>query len=198
MTTLPSIPTSVPDQTVRDPHRDPRTRRFWAVGLVAVFGLFVAGTWTIIGLLSAINAADDFARADVPGTLMVQVTDTGTQYVYYEGDYDTDVPSFDQLDLQATGPSGARVTVDEYGFAMEYDAHGGLLGTAVASFEAVTPGAYSISATTAEPGARLAVGPSVTGRLTMPLIGAGVVLVLSLGAALALAVRASRTKVDLS
>jgi hypothetical protein len=193
VTGLYTTPTSVSSERPEDlTRRAWRGRRLWAAGLVAVIGVIVAGAWTVVGVLSAMNTSDDFARADIPGTVTAQVADTGRQYVYYEGDHKAPVPSFDQLRLQVSGPARAAVEVKPYGFHMQYDAHGGLLGTAVATFDASTPGAYAITSTATDAGARLAVGDSVAGHLTIPLVGSGVVLVLAAGAALALMVSASR------
>jgi hypothetical protein len=195
VTSLYTTPIASSQSSEDEARRTWRRRRFWAAGLVAVIGVIVAVSWTIAGVVSAMHASDDFARANIPGTVNAQVADIGSQYVYYEGDYGARLPSFDQLRLQVSGPAGAAVEVKPYGFQMQYDAHSGLLGTAVATFDASTPGTYSITSTAAEPGARLAVGDSVAGHLTTPLVGSGVVLVLAAGAALALMVRASRPPV---
>jgi hypothetical protein len=193
VTGLYTTPTSTSsERSEHAAHRSWRRRRLWAAGLVAVIGVIVAGAWTVVGVLSAMHASDDFARADIPGTVSAQVADTGRQYLYYEGDHRTPVPSFHQLGLRVSGPARAAVEVKPYGFHMQYDAHGGLLGTAVATFDVSTPGVYAITSTAAEPGARLAVGDSVAGLLTIPLVGSGVVLVVAAGAAATLMVRASR------
>ena len=112
----------------------------------------------------------------VKGTVL-KVTDTGTQWQYHERPDDTPVASLDQLGVRITGPAGDIVTPKPTDLDMEYDARGGDLGTAVATFDATAPGAYTVTATTTPAaGTSFAVGPSVADPLRTPLIGAAVVL----------------------
>jgi hypothetical protein len=179
-------PSRVPDREVVRR----RTRRVWAAGLVAVLGLLAAGAWAIGGVVAAMDAPDDFARAAVPGEVTVEVTGTGTQYIYYEGAADAPVPTLQDLDLRVTGPRG-DVPVEDYGFEMEYDAYDGFVGTAVATFEADVEGVYTVAGTTNEPGAALAVGGNPAAGLVLSLVGSAAVVVLTAAVAVGLVISAS-------
>ena len=64
--------------------RGRHTGRYIAAATVFVHGLVAAGAWAVFGVVVAWQAPDDFARTTVPGTVTVQITDTGTQWLYYE------------------------------------------------------------------------------------------------------------------
>lgn len=183
MTTQPVVashPGSVP----------PAPRRgvpfFIAAALIFVAALVAGAIWSVLGLLSAWNAPDDFARTDLPGTVQVSVSDTGTQYLYYERTDGTAVPSLDELGVTVTGPDSESVTVRTTDFTMEYDADPGDLGTAFARFDATRTGTYTVSATADEPGATLAVGESVANPLVVPLVGSAALVGVGLLAAVVL------------
>jgi hypothetical protein len=91
-------------------------------------------------------------------------------------------------------PDGAPVTVSGYGSELTYHV-GEYTGRAVATFSAASPGDYRVLIEgDAPPEATLAVGESFGGSLGA-LIGAGVLLFVTLGAAVALvAITASRRR----
>ncbi len=170
-----SIRPSAPPTTAPAPHRP--TRWYIAAATIFVLGLLAAGVWAASGVVNAWRAPDNFARSAVPGTVTVQVTDTGTQWVYYEHTDGATVASLDQLGIRITTPAGEAVTPQGTSLNMEYDAKAGHLGTAIGTFDAATPGTYTVNAeSTPAPGTALAVGPSVAQPLKTPLLGAAAIL----------------------
>ena len=97
--------------------------------------------------------------------------------------YAGDTPTWQQLGLTVTGPSGAAVPVVTYRSSTRYDVEPGRGGRAVATFQATTVGPYRVSAArAAEGGATLAVGENITRgmvltRLSAVILGLGTVLV---------------------
>jgi hypothetical protein len=170
-----SIRPPTPPTTAPGPHR--RTRWYIAAATVFVLGLLTAGAWAVSGVVNAWEAPDSFARSTLPGAVTVQVTDTGKQWLYYEHTDGTTVASLDQLGIRITAPAGEVVAPQGTSLTMEYDAKTGDLGTAIGTFNATTPGTYTVTAgTTPAPGTALAVGPSVAQPLKTPLLGAAAVL----------------------
>ncbi len=132
--TVPHVAPSSPPTVSPAPRRH---RRWFFISAAAVFlvSLVAAAAWSVVGLLAAWNAPDDFARTDLPGTVGVTVT----------------------------GPGSEGVAVRSTDLTMEYDAHAGDLGTAIGSFEAPEQGTYVVTGTAGEPGTSLAVGESPGG-----------------------------------
>jgi hypothetical protein len=154
---------------------------FVAAAAVVVLGLLTALGWAVVGVVAAWQAPDGFARTELPGTVAVQVTDTGTQWLYYEHTDGTDVASLDGIGIRIVGPDGQAVSSQKTELAMVYDAKDGALGTAIGTFDATTRGTYTVTAQVAPtPGTALAVGPSVADPLLTPLLGAAAVVGLSM------------------
>lgn len=169
-------------------------RRAWltaAVGVLAL-GLLTAGVWALSGLWDSWKASDDFARMALPGTRTIQVQETGDQHVYIEQARARSVPSLEQLGVQVAGPGGERVAVDPTSITLEYDAPRGDVGTAVGTFDARSPGSYTVRAEAPTPGLTLAVGESVAHSFTSALLGAGAVLAVAALAAVGCFFMASR------
>jgi hypothetical protein len=180
---------------------------------VAVLGLTAALVWGAVGTISALDRVDSYDRTAVPGAVTVSVTDPGTMVVYYESaaefaryadptatgrnatrwnpatdatievGYATNTPTWQQLQLQVTGPDEAVVPVHTYRSIARYDVDPGRLGRAVARFDPTTAGQYRVSAGRAtEAGATLAVGDNFARTIAMTALGAA-----SLGLATVLA-----------
>ena len=111
----------------------------FADGGVFLIGLITAAVWTVSGLWSSWRAPDDFTRTSLPGTLTVQVQDTGSEYLYVEHQHGTPVPTLQELGLEVRGPTATSVHVEPAGLTMEYDAPAGHLGTLVGTLDAATP-----------------------------------------------------------
>jgi hypothetical protein len=96
-------------------------------------------------------------------------------------------PTWQQLGLQVTGPDGRLVPVSTDRSTARYDLSPGQLGRAVARFEAGTAGRYQVAATrAAEAGAILAVGEDFARDIAMTTLGASLLgLVTVLAAVLA-------------
>ena len=188
-------PPTSPTLSAAAPERHRSTRWYLAAGTVFVLGLLAAGAWAVVGVVAAWQAPDGFARSTLPGSATVQVTDAGTQWLYYEHTDGTPVASLDQLGVRITAPDGQSATPQPTSFTMAYDAKAGDVGTAIATFNATTPGTYTVSADTAPaPGTALAVGPSVAQPLRTPLLGAAAVLGLCLVASTGLIITGLRRR----
>jgi hypothetical protein len=107
------------------------------------------------------------------------------------------IPTWQQLGLQVTGPSGATVPVATYRSSARYDLEPGRAGRAVATFQASTAGPYQVSAARAiEAGTTLAVGQDIARGVVLTRLGAvilGLVTVLT-AVPLALATYQARSR----
>jgi hypothetical protein len=100
-----------------------------------------------------------------------------------DANYAASTPTWQQLRLQVTGPDGAVLPVSAYRSAARYGLDPGRLGRAVARFDAATAGQYQVSAASAiEAGATLAVGANFARDIATTTLGA---VVLGLGTVLA-------------
>ena len=194
--------------------KPPSSGGYWVAGILAVLGLTAALVWGTVGTISALDRVDSFDRATVPGAVTVQVTDPGTMVVYYEsaaeftryaGPTETGrpatpynpatTPTWQQLGLTVTGPDGAVMPVGTYRSTARYDMDSGRLGRAVARFEATTAGQYRVSAARAtEAGATLAVGDNFARSIAMTALGAGLLGLVTIAAAVLLAIVTYRAR----
>jgi hypothetical protein len=109
--------------------------------------------------------------------------------------YAASTPTWQQLGLQVTGPDGAAVPVRTYRASARYDVTPGQLGRAVATFQATTVGRYRVSAARAtEAGATLAVGDNFARTIVLTTLGAAVLGLLTVLAAVLLAVVTYRAR----
>jgi hypothetical protein len=161
---------------------------YWAAGLVALMGLVVAVVWGLAGVSGMLGEVEAFARADVPGEGVLTVQEPVDLTVFYEAPgIDQEQAELPPLTLYVFDPDGAPVTVSGYGSELTYHV-GEYTGRAVATFTAARPGDYRVLIEgDAPPGATLAVGESLGGSLGA-LIGAGVLMLVTLGVAVALLV----------
>jgi len=103
--------------------------------------------------------------------------------------YAGDTPTWQQLGLVVTGPGGAAVPVATYRSSARYDLEPGRAGRAVATFQATTAGPYRVSAARAtEAGATLAVGDDIARSLVLTTLGAAILGLATVLAAVQLAV----------
>jgi hypothetical protein len=109
--------------------------------------------------------------------------------------YAANTPTWQQLRLQVTGPDGRLVPVSTYRSTARYDVTPGQLGKAVAKFEAGTAGQYRVAATrAAEARATLAVGDDFARDIAMTTLGASVLGLVTVLAAVVLVVLTYRTR----
>jgi hypothetical protein len=166
-----------------------------AAGLVVLMGLVAAVGWGWAGLSGMLGQVEAFARTDVPGEGVLTVQEPVDLTVFYEAPgIDQEQAELPPLTLYVFDPDGAPVTVSGYGSELTYHV-GEYTGRAVATFSAASPGDYRVLIEgDAPPEATLAVGESFGGSLGA-LIGAGVLLFVTLGVAVALvAITASRRR----
>jgi hypothetical protein len=207
---------SVPPLQAR---KRPSTAGYWVAAIVAVLGLTAALVWGAVGTSNTQDRVNGFDRLAVPGATTVSVTDPGTMVIYHESAaevaryteptatgriatrwdpgtrtivtvrYPGDAPTWQQLGLEVTGPSGAPVPVATYQSSARYDAEPGRAGRAVATFQATTAGPYRVSAARAtEAGATLAVGQDIARSLVLTRLGAVILGLATVLAAVPLAV----------
>jgi hypothetical protein len=192
---------------------------------VAVLGLTAAFLWGAVGINNTQDRVDGFARVAVPGTVTVSVSDPGTMVVYHESAaevaryveptangrpatrwdpgtrtivtvrYPSAAPTWQQLGLSVTGPGGVAVPVATYRSSARYDLEPGRAGRAVATFPAMTPGAYRVVAARAsEAGATLAVGQDLARGLVATTLGAVILGLVTVLTAVPLAVATYRAR----
>ena len=108
-----------------------------------------------------------------------------------------ETPTWQQLGLQVTGPSGGAVPVATYQSSARYNLEPGRAGRAVATFQATTAGPYRVSAARAtEAGATLAVGDDLARSLVLTRLGAVILALVTVLTAvpLALATHQARSR----
>ena len=185
-----------------------------------MLGLTAAFLWGAVGIHTTGDRVDGFARLAVPGATTVSVTDPGTMVVYHESAaevaryatptangrpasrwdpgtrtivtvrYPADAPTWEQLGLQVSGPSGAVLPVATYRSSARYDLEPGRAGRALATFPATTPGPYRVSAA----GATLAVGGDIARGVALTTLGATVLALMTVLVAVPLVVVTYRAR----
>ena len=145
----------------------------WWYGFAAVVGVagLAAGiVLIVVGFAGYVDKVDDFDRTSVPGTLEVEITDTGGYSIYHE--HDTDDIFAPEPDVEVTSPSGASVVLDRYSTNVTYTA-GDHEGEGLFTFDADEAGTYTVDAsggdTFGENG--IAVGPGLGGGLVTAILG---------------------------
>jgi hypothetical protein len=176
---------------VRAPAKRPSMWGFWVAGAVAVLGLVGAAVWALTAAVSSAAGIEDLERTALPGTVTVRVDEPRTLLVYVEGE---PVPTLRQLAPRVTGADGELVPVRRYLLDLRYDSPEvpGTTGTAVAAFDARSPGAYQVESPYLPPtAARLAVGEDVGRTFVQTLVGPAALVAGSLLLAVAMAVVAA-------
>jgi hypothetical protein len=152
---------------------------------VAIVGVGLAGAWGVRSVNAAIDRAQGFPSTTVPGTATIEVADPGDQMVYFSG---SGSPSAEALELKVEGPSGVAVPTVPYDLALKVDLAGDV-GTAIATFAADRPGAYTVaSAAGSYPSGVIAVGDNVSRDVLPRVLGALALMSMSLGAAIVIAI----------
>ena len=163
---------------------------FSLAALVAIIGLTTAIVWCVTGIRDQTQAPAAFVRVEVPGTVSVVLTQVGQHVVYYEGD---DPTALSAGQVEVTAANGAAIEVRPYAHDLRYDLphQPGVVGTAIAVFDADRTGSYSIGtkAIVAGPGARLAVGDDLAPATVRAIAFPALLAFLSVLAAVAGAVR---------
>lgn len=183
------------------PTRRPARLAYVPALLVAVVGVLVATVWIVAGVLDQVQRPPEFSRADLPGTVAVTLTQTGTHVVYVEADRAGTPDLIGQIrtdQIIVTGPSGEVLPVRSYGSELRYDAPDNLVGTAVGVFDNARTGTFTVATTAQDvqglPDARLAVGddlaPGVVRAIGLPALTA----LFSVVAGVVLAVLTSRRR----
>lgn len=165
--------------------RRPSVGWYWAAGLLLVAGLSAAAVWIVGAVIGLTDHVDQFPRTSVPGELSVVIDDPDTYYVYYEGAGDT---TLDRLGVTVSDPAGEPVMVRPVDSGVLYDTADRAVGHAIGKFQATTTGTYAVTATGESDGEMIAVGDGLTDDVVPPIVGAGLLVVLATGGAIAIAV----------
>ncbi len=176
-------------------------------GILIAAAVVVAISGIVIGVLRTSDKVDGFARFVAPATVKLNVTDTGTYYVYYEWRNKVDGRVFETPDARPPGlkivvtdPNGLSVRVQATDDSNVTFSVNNRDGHSVAKFRADSTGSYTMAATAATGDEFvLAVGPSVLGGLLAWILGGIGIAVLLFGAGLAIVIvaavkRTRRTK----
>ena len=182
----------------------PRSRQIGTGGrlalaaVLAAVGVTASIAWAAVGLSDQTRRPAEMVTTTTPGSVSLEIGRPGTHVVYLESAVPTEVRGLDPVlglsvsDLRVSDAGGTPVQVEPYTHDLRYDAArggSGVIGQAVAVFEAGEPGVYlvSTSAQLGDPTARIAVGddlaPGVLRAVLLPLLSG--VLSLVLGAVLA-------------
>ncbi|HEX6580782.1 MAG TPA: hypothetical protein VF195_07915 [Actinomycetota bacterium] len=161
-------------------------------GPVVLLGFGLAIWW---GTATYLEMVDDLARLHrirIPSARVV-VLDEGTQILSVESGR---LATFTDLRFAVVGPDRAAVAVDPYERDLRYDVpdEPGREGRAVATFEADSPGRYTVRvAGQAAAGAILAIGEDASRAALPEILGAMALMAASLvGGAILLALRIAR------
>lgn len=188
-------------QQIPRSHQLGTSGRLALAAVVALVGLTASIAWAVVGVTDQSLRPAEMLTTEIPGAVSLDINRPGAHVVYLESAVPAEVRGLDPLlglavaDLDVTDPDGAPVGLEAYGRDLRYDAARdgeGVIGEAIAVFDAKKPGAYRIS-TSAQPGdpaARIAVGddlaPGVLRAVLLPLLSG----VLSVLFAVVLVVRA--------
>ena len=201
MSTTPFAAGRTTSRPAPPPPRRPARIAYAPAVLVAVVGVLVAAVWIVVGVLDQIQRPLEFSRADLPGTVAVTLTQTGTHVVYVEADREQvlDLTSRIGMDeVVVTAANGEVLPVRQYGAELQYDAPDGLVGTAIGVFDNDRTGTFTVATTAQDvqdlPDVRLAVGddlaPDAVRAIGLPALTA----LLSVLAGLVLALLTSRRR----
>jgi hypothetical protein len=166
----------------------PSTLGYWTGALVGVLGLALVGALVVMTVVRTNDHVDAFPRTEVPGAVSVSLEASEGRTVYVEGLAPLPLAA---LDLRVTDPNGDDVVVRPYGLEFRYDVPGfpGAVGYAIGTFRTTVGGSYRLQAEgAAPPGTTLAVGDSFATTLLGYTLGAFVLLLLTIGGALALVI----------
>jgi hypothetical protein len=180
-----SISSATYSPTAPSVRRRPSVGWYWAAGLLLVAGFVAAAVWVVGAVIGLDDHVDQFPRTSVPGEIGAPIDNPDTYYIYYEGT--TDI-SLDRLRVTLTDPSGEPVTVRPVDSGVLYDSADRAVGRAVGEFQASTTGTYSLMATGDPAGATIAIGDDLTDDVLPPLVGAGLLFVLTTTGAIVIAV----------
>jgi hypothetical protein len=157
-----------------------RSRRGYWIGCALIVGGAVAAVlWAVLGLHALASTIDDFQRLPAPGTH--EITLPASKQVLYDEQPGGRTTAHELFVIELSdAASGAPVPLHRYSASLSYSIHG-KAGTAWYSVTAAHAGRYRIKVQAPEsPGRRVAIGPSVSGRIVRTLVGT---LVLGFGVA---------------
>jgi hypothetical protein len=139
---------------------------YWIAGAILLLGCGGAIVWFIVAIVGLVEAPNDFARFDVPGSAVVALDD-GDWMIYHEYP-GADSDSFRlPPSVDVTGPTGRPVSLRPVSSTYPYGT-GDHDGVAIYEFTANDSGSYTIEADTVGEPIRTANGIAI-GR---PLFGA--------------------------
>ena len=158
---------------------------YWLALAILAAGVLLPAVWGVTSVDRALEKADAFPRATVPGAVTVTVTDPGDQVVHVTGSGDQRPAA---LGLQVTDPAGASVPVTPYDLVVKLDLAGDV-GAAVATFPAAAEGAYLVTTTgNGAPDGAIAVGANVAMDTLPNVLGDLAVMLLSVITAIAIVI----------
>jgi len=165
--------------------RKPSKGWYWAAGLLLLAGFMAAAGWIVGAVTGLDDHVDQFPRSSAPGEISAPIDNPDTYYVYFEGVGDI---TLDQLGVTVTDPAGEPVTVSPVDGGVLYDFADRAVGRAVGEFQASTTGTYVLTATGDSGGATIAMGDGLSDDVLPPMIGAGLLFLLTTGGAITIAV----------
>jgi hypothetical protein len=174
---------------------------YWIGGALIVLGVAGAVLWGVLSFTGMGDTVDDFARAPVPGSAIVQL-EARKYIVYVEGpgvgeDFTPPV-QFQIVDADGDG----ALPIAGYGGSLTYSM-GGHSGSAQGTVTPSRAGAYELRAFSPadrSAGYAVALGGSIAGRILRTLLGVfaigGLLLAAGIGSIITTAVRRRRRGAD--
>jgi hypothetical protein len=144
---------------------------YLVAAVIALVGVIGGIAYGVNSYRDSQRQLDNLARVSVPGTLTLTITHPTGRVLYYEGSNSTRLAD---LDITVTGPRGTAMNVSPYKGDLVYETLDLTQGRAVATFQARTPGQYTVTVAGVDSG-QLTVGDNYAHQ-TLPgvLVGLGI------------------------
>jgi hypothetical protein len=158
-------------QTGAAPARKRGKAWYLVAAVIAILGVIGGIAYGVNSYRDSQHQLDNLARVSIPGTLTVTITHPTGRVLYYEGDGSTRLAD---LDITVTGPTGTAVSAPRYEGDLVYETLDLTRGRAVGTFQAPTPGQYTVTVAGVDSG-QLTVGGNYAHQ-TLPgvLVGLGI------------------------
>jgi hypothetical protein len=158
--------------------RGPSVLWYWIGGALCVAAVAGAVLWLVLGIVGFSDAVDDLQRVPAPGRGVVELG-AGRHAIYFESPAGADAP-IPPLRLALRPVAGGEaVPIGPYSGTVTYST-GGHDGRSLAGFAVAEPGRYRLTVAgepARTPGAVVAVGRGLGGRLVRAIVGAAVIFV---------------------
>ncbi|MGK8511368.1 hypothetical protein ACRS5S_26200 [Nocardia asiatica] len=148
----------------------PSARWFVLGGALIALGIIGGVVLGAFGFLQTSGRIDDFQRVKVPGSGVVNLTESGGYTVYFEYPEASSRGTSGTVNLRVLDPGGKHVDLQKYDASVTYS-FGKHEGRAGFSFQAAEPGAYRVT-TAGSSEVTVAIGQGLGSSFVGTLLGA--------------------------